>query len=186
MLLAGCTTTKVVERAPLLAPEQPWLERRASLQARAAFALAGRIAVAAGDQGFSGSMRFDQGVTGSSLALDGPLGVGGLQLRWNGTELAMLTSRGEVLDGEAARAEIERRLGFALPLDRLRFWLLGVPAPGVAVEAEMLDGERLASLAQDGWQISYTQYSSKSGLPERLTAQRDSARVRVILDRWQQ
>jgi outer membrane biogenesis lipoprotein LolB len=28
------------------------------------------------------------------------------------------------------RAELERRLGVALPLAELRWWLLGIPAPG--------------------------------------------------------
>ncbi len=185
-LSTACATRPVVERAPLIAADQPWPERQASLQARAQFALAGRIAVAAGEQGFSGSMRFEQADNDSRLALDGPLGVGGLRLEWNGGTLAMLTSNGEALDGEAARAEIERRLGFELPLDRLRYWLLGVPAPAVPVEAHALAGERLASLTQDGWQITFTQYSAASGLPERLTAQREAARVRVILDRWLQ
>jgi outer membrane lipoprotein LolB len=184
--LAGCETTRVVERAPLIVDAQSWPQRRDALQTRMEFALAGRIAVAAGEQGFSGSMRFAQGSADSTLDLDGPLGVGGLRLIWNGAELAMLTSRGDTLDGAAARAEIERRLGFELPLNRLRYWLLGVPAPDAGAAMETLAGERLAALVQDGWQITYTQYSSESGLPQRLTAQRDSARVRVILDRWLQ
>jgi outer membrane lipoprotein LolB len=186
LFLAGCATQRVAEREPLVVLTTIWNERLAELQTRGEFAVAGRIAVAAGEQGFSGSMRFAQGRADSTLELDGPLGVGGLRLTWNGTELAMLTSRGEALDGEAARGEIERRLGFELPLNRLRYWLLGVPAPEVQIEAATVTGERLAALAQDGWRITYAQYSNESGLPQRVTAERDVARVRIILDRWLQ
>ena len=68
----------------------------------------------------------------SNLALDGPLGIGGLRVELDGQEIGIETSRGEKLDGDAARAELERRLGFALPLAELRWWLLGIPAPGEA------------------------------------------------------
>ena len=68
----------------------------------------------------------------SNLALDGPLGIGGLRVELEGEDLEIATSRGEKLDGDAARAELERRLGFALPLAELRWWLLGIPAPGEA------------------------------------------------------
>jgi outer membrane lipoprotein LolB len=185
-LTTACETQRVIERSALVAPTSAWPERRAALQALRTFALAGRIAVAAGDQGFSGAMRFDQRLGEGELELDGPLGVGGLRLTWNGESLAVLTSRGEALDGEAARAELERRLGFALPLDRMRYWLLGVPAPAVPADEILAADNRLTSLRQDDWQISYAQYSPVSGLPERMTVQRENARVRLVLDRWQQ
>ena len=83
-------------------------------------------------QGFSASLRYQQSLGSSNLALDGPLGIGGLRVELDGEDISIATSRGEKLDGEAARAELERRLGFALPLAELRWWLLGIPAPGEA------------------------------------------------------
>jgi outer membrane biogenesis lipoprotein LolB len=45
--------------------------------------------------------------------------------------------------------------------------------------------DRLGGLQQDGWRIDYTAYGDASRLPQRLTAQREGARVRVALDRWE-
>jgi outer membrane lipoprotein LolB len=186
VLLMGCETWRAGARAPLVAPAGPWEDRSRALSAMETYALSGRIAVAAAEQGFSGALRFEQTVRASQLQLDGPLGVGGLRLNWNGDKLQMLTSRGEELDGDAARAVIGARLGFALPLDELRYWLLGVPAPTPPADVTVNGDNRLSSLQQSGWQVAYTEYGATSGMPQKLTAQKEGARVRVIIDQWLQ
>ena len=44
----------------------------------------------------------------------------------------------------AVVAQLQARLGFELPLDDLRFWLLGIPNPDAAFE---LDSQRAGSRA---------------------------------------
>ena len=45
-------------------------------------------------------------------------------------------------------------IGFALPLAQLRWWLLGLPAPGeVILEQDAASGE-IHGFTQDGWQLS--------------------------------
>ena len=130
-LLAGCRTAPP---AAIVGPgaDAPWPQQRAALEKLERYSLNGRVAVAANGQGFSASLRYQQLPRSSNLALDGPLGIGGLRVVLEGEDLQIATSRGEKLDGDAARAELERRLGFALPLAELRWWLLGIPAPGEA------------------------------------------------------
>src|SRR5688572_26686146 len=90
--LTGCKTLPV---APL--PSEPWEVRRAALQARGNFDLSGRIAVAAAQEGFNAKLRWQQEGTRSQLALDGPLGVGGVRITSDGNLLSVLNSRGEQL-----------------------------------------------------------------------------------------
>ncbi|MFO0512225.1 MAG: lipoprotein insertase outer membrane protein LolB, partial [Gammaproteobacteria bacterium] len=54
-----------------------WESRRSALQAWPGYELRGRIAVARGDDGFSGALRWVQSGSKARLELDGPLGVGG-------------------------------------------------------------------------------------------------------------
>ena len=108
----------------------------------------------------------------SNLALDGPLGIGGLRVALEGEELEIATSRGEKLDGDAARAELERRLGFALPLAELRWWLLGIPAPGeAAVNAGCGHGE-IHDFMQDGWRVSINSRAAGLGILAAAAAHR--------------
>jgi outer membrane lipoprotein LolB len=191
VLLAGCRTAPPVARPAVSGPgaDAPWAEQRAALETFANYNLAGRVAVAANGQGFSASLRYAQQPHRSDLALDGPLGIGGLRVEIEGEALRIYTSRGEQLDGVAARAELERRVGFALPLAELRWWLLGVPAPGShAVEAAPdTEGGALSAFEQDGWQVRIDSRAPALGfaLPKRLTAERAGARLKLLVETWQ-
>jgi outer membrane lipoprotein LolB len=182
-LLAACRT------APPAGPSPPsWQLRRPQLQARAHFALKGRVAVAAAGQGFNASLRWTQDGAASQVALEGPLGAGAVHISAQGNDLDIATANGTRLESDAARDELRARLGFDPPLASLRYWVLGVPDPAQPA-AETLDEahQRLARLEQDGWRIGYGGYMAVGGewLPARVTLERDDVRVRLIVDHWQ-
>ncbi len=181
--LAACRT------APLTFPAiAPWEVRRPLLQARANFDLRGRVAVATGSQGFNANLHWAQKGERSHLTLAGPLGSGAVEVNAAGHELDIATASGEHLDNAAARAELAARLGFDPPLASLRFWILGVPDPSTPA-TERLDAQRqrLQGLTQAGWHIDYAQYVAvgPDWLPARLTLERDTVRVRLLVDEWQ-
>ena len=187
LLLAACASlpapSPVASPAPL-----DWPQRRAQLQQRAEFTLKGRLAVAAGEEGFSAGLRWHQRDRDALIELDGPFGVGGLRLQVRGEALELTTSRGERLDGAAARGELERRLGFELPLESLRYWVRGVPDPSSAAD-ERLDvaAPRLAGLAQGGWTVDYAAYLEdpmSGALPRRLSLVRQGTRLRLVIEAW--
>jgi outer membrane lipoprotein LolB len=181
-LLAACRTV------PTAAPGiSPWATRKPQLQARALFELKGRVAVAAASQGFNARLRWSQDGSHAQVALEGPLG-GGVHIDVTGTDLDILLPNGAHLTSDAARAELENRLGFDPPLASLRYWILGVPDPALPAD-ETLDPvqQRLSSLAQDGWRIDYAGYVAVGGewLPARLTLARADVRVKLLVDDWQ-
>ena len=185
VLLAGCRTAP----APVPGPgaNAPWPEQQAALAKFDSYSLNGRVAVAASGEGFSGTLRYQQQPNSSELALDGPLGLGGMRVALEGDEFRMSTSSGEQLAGAVARAELEQRLGFALPIAELRWWMLGIPAPGEAsVDADAGSGE-IRGFLQNGWKISIDARAAALGfaLPQRLTVTREGARLKLLVDRWQ-
>ena len=184
-VLAGCRT---MPPAPTLPPGPSWEIRRPQLQSLEHFALRGRVAVAAGGEGFNASLRWTQDGARSQVTLEGPLGVGGAQLTASGDDLTVITSRGERIESAAAHAALAARLGFDPPLPALRYWVLGVPDPAQPA-SEALDPaqQRLSALTQDGWHVEYQSYGFAGGeaLPARLTLQRDEVRVRLLVDEWQ-
>lgn len=165
-----------------------WPQRRALLQGQAGFALKGRLAVAVSGEGFSAGLRWRQQRGDALIDLDGPFGVGGLRLESRDGALELMTARGERLDGAAARVELERRLGFALPLESLRYWVCGVPDPALAAEERPAsDAPRLTGLAQGGWQVEYVAYVDDpvaGSLPRRLSVTREGTRLRLLIDDW--
>ncbi len=146
----------------------------------------GRMAIAAGTDGGSGSFDWAQDGTTSRLDLRGPLGAGAVRLVVTPGSLSLADGSGRVLDADLARADLQARLGADLPWDHLRYWLLGVPAPGV--EATVLDQDAAPwrLIEQAGWRLAYDSFDVVGGLnfPKRLTAERGAVRVRVIVDTW--
>jgi outer membrane lipoprotein LolB len=186
MLAAGCRT--LPPGAPVgPGADAPWPEQRAALEKLDRYALNGRVAVAANGQGFSASLRYQQRANHTNLALDGPLGIGGLRVDIEGEDIEIATSRGEKLDGQAARDELERRLGFQLPLDELRWWLLGIPAPGEASVNQDGGSGEIRDFTQRGWRVSINSRAAGLGfsLPQRLTAEREGARLKLFVNGWE-
>jgi outer membrane lipoprotein LolB len=181
--LAGCRTVPVSGPA---AP--PWDVRRPELQAREHFGLKGRVAVAAGAQGFNARLRWAQDGKRAQVALEGPLGAGAVHIDATGSDLDIVTANGARLTSDAARAELNARLGFDPPLTSLRYWILGVPDPASPAD-ETLDPARhhLTRLEQDGWRIDYGGYIAVGSewLPARLTLERADVRVKLLVDDWQ-
>jgi outer membrane lipoprotein LolB len=187
LLLAGCRTAP--PPAVIVGPgaDAPWAEQRAGLEKLANYSLTGRVAVAANGQGFSGNLRYRQQAQRADVALDGPLGMGGLRMALDGERLSISTSKGEQLDGPEARAELERRLGFELPLGELRWWLLGIPAPGEsALDQDAASGE-IHGFRQNGWSVNIDTRLPAMGfaLPQKLTATRAGTRLKLLIESWQ-
>ena len=80
LLAGGCATL------PAPAPGDDWPARRAALQALDAWALDGRIAVAAGEDGFSGGFDWHQQGERADIALTGPMGGAAMDIRAEGDQ----------------------------------------------------------------------------------------------------
>ncbi|WP_157994558.1 lipoprotein insertase outer membrane protein LolB [Peristeroidobacter agariperforans] len=150
----------------------------------------GRLGVSGPDNGGSGSFEWRQRGDVSNVDIRGPVGIGGVRLEMSGTggnpNLILETSDGLKLESDAAWDELQNRLGTAVPAGNLRYWMLGLAAPG---EHRWHDENEngVTSLEQGGWRIDYQRYSTEPGarVPMRITATSGDARVRIVVDRWQ-
>jgi outer membrane lipoprotein LolB len=178
LLVTGCVTTPA---------GNPPASRTADPAQLTQWLAKGRIALAAQGEGGSGSFVWQQRSERTELTVRGPLGAGGLALVTDGATIELSDGAGKPLDGEAARAELERRLGVKLPLAELRYWMLGVPAPDRPGSGPVQTRPGSApGFVQGGWVVSYEELKSQAGwsLPARLTATTNGARVRIVVDDW--
>jgi outer membrane lipoprotein LolB len=178
-VLAGCGTPQVRPTAPLV----PWNERVTALEHARTWQLDGRAAAALGQQGWQASLDWRQKDSVSELHLAGPFGVGALAMS--------MSPEGLSLNGAPPSADVtaqlEARLGFELPLDNLRFWLLGIPNPDAPFVLTRNAQDRALHLSQAGWSIDYDQYRPQGDdeLPARMVLSHAGARVRIAVDRWE-
>jgi outer membrane lipoprotein LolB len=152
----------------------------------------GRLGVSGPDKnkGGSGSFEWRQSGDRSNVEIRGPIGIGGVHLEMSGAggnpDLILQTSDGRRLESDAAWSELQTQLGASVPAGNLRFWMLGLAAPG---EHRWLDADEngVVTLEQGGWRIDYQRYSDEPGVrvPVRMSATSGDARVRIVVDRWQ-
>jgi outer membrane lipoprotein LolB len=185
MLLAGCATTRPAHE-PLVAAAQ-----EALLLELPGYQFEGRAAVRVGEDGSSPAVSWVQRGSESRLRLTGPFGTGGLILRYGPDSLHITSSRGDEYAGDEADAILSGQLGFVPPFDALRYWVLGLAAPGDApTELQTNAAGRVAEMTQLGWRIRYerwTALATRSGevqLPELLMATRGEIRLKLVVNRW--
>ena len=178
-VLGACAT---VRPAPPPLPAVAWEQRVTQLQQATRWRLDGRAAVALGAQGWQATLDWRQSGMFAEAHLSGPFGIGALVLKQGPDGVSL--NGGPPSD--AVTSQIQDRLGFELPLQNLRYWLLGVPDPSAAFDLSRNDQDRAQSIVQAGWHIVYDRYMPSEGdlLPARFVLSRDDVRVRVVIDHW--
>lgn len=147
--------------------------------------LHGRLAVRYGGEAATAAFRWRQSGESSVLDLSGPLGAGGLRATLEGQALALEDARGGRLEGEAAREWLQQGIGGQLPLEHLRWWLLGRPDPALESVADVVpDG---VSFRQAGWGVTAERFESWAGasLPTRLKLAGPGGELRLAITRWE-
>jgi outer membrane lipoprotein LolB len=184
LVLAGCAST----RAPrtLLPPEA----QEAALRELDGFAIRGSTSVKAGDEGFNASLEWKQDSDAALVKIYGPVG-GRLTISWQPGSLQLESSRGQKLEGAEAEQLLRDELGFVPPFASLRYWVLGLEAPGEPPSGRQIaDSGRLEELTQQHWRIRYNKWmnvASQAGgvqVPRILTVTRDDLRLKVAVRRW--
>ncbi|MGQ0428644.1 MAG: lipoprotein insertase outer membrane protein LolB [Gammaproteobacteria bacterium] len=180
LLLAGCATL------PPPVDAADWPARRRALQALSGWTLTGRVAVAAGGEGFSGGLRWRQDGARAEIDMRGPLGGTALAIRVDGESLSVTDAHGATIAGEDARRATAEYVGAELPLSELRYWLVGAPAPGSPYRESLGADARLESLEQAGWRVRYDRYAGSEGLtlPAKLELSAGEVRLRVAVSGW--
>jgi outer membrane lipoprotein LolB len=177
--LCACVTT----RPPPAPAGAGWDQRVATLQKLGSWQLDGRAAVVVGTQGWQASLNWRERQNSAEVHLSGPLGIGALVLKRSPDGISLNGAP----PSDAVLAQLQERLGFDLPIDRLRFWLLGVPDPSAAFALKRNDQDRALQLTQADWTIDYDRYMPAGGdsLPAHMVLNREGVRVRIAVERWE-
>lgn len=173
LLLAGCVSAPAPISGKVAATRADELVQ---WQAR------GRMGITASEQSGSGAFNWSQEGVRSAVSLRGPAGFGALDLQMDEAGLQLRSSDGSIYDAVTALAALQVRLGVSLPVTALRYWLLGMPAPG---EVRWLD-ESHQQLEQQGWRVTYQEWASRDRLrlPVRLLVEQDQVRIRIVVQNW--
>ncbi len=188
LLAAGCATSTPPPEAPSAGPRDAlWTLHRERVAKVRDWYLAGRVALATSEEGWTVALYWTQNEERYSLRVVGPLGQGSYGLDGGPNQVVMRTPDRRTLSAEDPERLILAELGWTLPVVGLRYWVRGIPEPRTPVAAMTVDDRgRMTELEQSGWRISVLGYEARDGLdlPSKLFLRTDRFQVRIVVQRW--
>lgn len=184
VLLTACSTV-----GPQLTSSQrpaDWTKRQAQLLRLQHWTTVGAVGMRTSQAAWSASFNWQQQANNYRLQLLAPLGAGTLLLAGNAEQVELSTSKGEHYQASDTQALLYERTGWYLPVERLRYWIRGIPAPGIPAKLNFDNQQRLASLEQQDWQVQYPEFVSVNGLelPKILILTNPYFKIRVVVKQW--
>lgn len=186
-LLALAACAPVPTRPPVADPEAAWSRHRAAVGQVNDWRLNGSLAVEAHGDGGQAQVDWRQRNGAFDIRLRGPLGSGAVRLSGDDGGATLALDNGERHQDANASWLLYQQTGWWIPVEALRWWALGLPAPDAPARVDLDDQGRLARLVQNGWTIRFDRYVAERGVevPGRLVASAEDAEVRLVVRRWE-
>ena len=205
LALAGCAVAPVRAPPPAVVSSA---ERDAAMAAQGAreaalalhpdWRLEGRVALTNNGRGGSGRLEWQQRGGDFSVGLSAPVTRQGWRLSGRQGDVVLEGLDGGPHRGTDAATVLREATGWEIPVGALASWVRGARAGGDSVpmdgsmdvgpaELEFSADGRLVRLRQQGWTLDYADWQPQPDgldLPMRISASRDAARVRLVVDAW--
>ena len=145
----------------------------------------GKIAVYQAKKNNSGNLTWRQRQGYFDLLITGPLGQGHLHIEGS-PGLVIATTPEQKTEASSVEQLFAEHFDWQFPMQELRYWVRGIASPESDADLTYNDSGELATLRQDGWQVSFLRYSQVSGLPmpEKITLTNNEIRLKLVLKNW--
>lgn len=150
------------------------------LQKQNHWSLSGRLALVGEKDSLSASIRWNHNQLSDEIELAGPLDQGRMKISVKPEEVVI--DDGDKFTTYKGHADdvVAGLLGVDMPVTALRYWVLGVYDPELAYI------EQSGGFYQGEWLVRYgeLQKVGDKTLPKKMTAEKDKARIKLIVDEW--
>jgi len=142
-----------------------------------------RLGVVKGDEAWSVTLIWQQNGDQFQMQLIAPLGQGTTTLKGTAAFVQAYYPDGQSALYQNPEQVFTEALGVAVPIDSLRYWVLGRVDQRSPAKVVKNSQGRLEEIIQDGWEVSYLRYSEQ-GLPSKIVAENGSIEVKLIIKDW--
>ncbi len=184
LIFSGCSSVEqqIVTQKNLPAS---WLQHTQAIKFIEQWQANAQVAITVDDKTQKSKMTWRQQQQQYSIIFTLPFGQSGPTLAGDETSATLSIPKEKPLTGQSAGQLLEQRLGWTLPVENAKFWILGIPSPNSESKV-LLKNERLTQLSQDGWLINYDRYKLIDGLfmPSKITISRGNFSLLLIIYKW--
>lgn len=132
-------------------------------------------------------IRWDNQGDNYAIRLSGALGMGATWIRGNEQKVRLEQSGEEPVVAVSAEDLVYNQLGREIPINELRYWLRGLPAPSPRPKQTRFAPEGvLAYLEQSGWSLKFSDHHlvGSWNLPGKILASRDDLKLTLLVSEW--
>ena len=173
-MASGCTTE-------IVAPETLYSKTtRENLYNLEQWSFEGRLGLTGIKDSWQANINWQHRSSNEEIRLSGPLGQGATIIKLTGTLVTIDRGNDKIQTSLEPEAFISQQLGMFVPVRSLRYWVIGVPEPGIPyVEAGL-------GFRQAGWLIEYKQMQrvNAQNMPRRITVTNEKVKLKIMIDQW--
>ena len=168
LMLAGCASVQEQSKTKVPSSIRSW-------------SMDGRIGVQSSEGAWQANLYWEHDPAQDRLRISGPLNQGLVSIVVQKDLIYVNEGEGVTTLSRDPDAMLRQRLGFAIPLTSLRYWVLGVSDPEKA-SVSLSD----AGFRQLGWEVVVDELTPVSGwsLPQKLRVQGAGVKLKILADTW--
>lgn len=182
-ITGGCTTN-FIEYA---GEESPKVLREKLYQIED-FQLTGKLGFRNTDEAFSVAINnWQQTADQYNIQLSSTfLGLGSVSIQGSPAWIEIQESGEEPIQSPYPNEALEQLLGMPLPVQRIRYWIKGIPAPQSSATETRDERGLVSTITQDEWMIELDRYHDVNGLPlpGRIKINREDIRITLAVSQW--
>ena len=174
LLVSGCSSVPTV-----LEPRYE-TQARQSLYKLQRWSFDGRLAITGKNDAWSASVNWVHTVNDEKIKLAGPLGQGATFIQLSGNLVTIDRGDNKPLTSTQPELFINQQLGLFVPVQSLRYWVVGVPEPSSRYNLTP------TGFTQAGWLIDYkqTQPVDSRVMPYKISVSNEQLKLKLIIDQW--
>ena len=162
------------------------LERRQSLASLKQWAIFGRMSLQTPDEIWTGKLEWHQFPLDYKILFSTPTGQGAIKIRGDEDYVVLETSKGQSLIGDDEESLLYDQLGWNLPIDSLRQWILGTSELNQLSKITLDEAGNIRQLLYPEWEVKYLQFQKVENylLPKKLFITGRNMKFRIVIDKW--
>lgn len=187
-LLSACSSVVLDSQSLATVSDPVWAERQARLSTIKSWNLTGRLAVNNGVEAWNLDMSWQQYNGNYHIELSGPFGAGKVRLVGNERGVVLHSADDQTYHAERPDDLLYAATGVTMPVEGLRYWIVGLASPGHTGKTRLDTRSRLAYLEDSNWSVKFRRYTTVAGmqLPDKIFIDRADREidVRLVVDQW--
>ena len=182
-ILSGCTTNF----KEYVGEENPRILREKLYQIED-FQLSGKLGFRNTDEAFSVAINeWHQKADHYEIKLSSSfLGLGSVTIQGTPSWIEIQESGEEPVSSPYPNEALAELLGMPLPVQRIRYWIRGIPAPQSSAKEVKNERGLVSNISQDDWEIELDRYHDVNNLPlpGRIKINRQGTRITLVVGQW--